>query len=107
MGLDVLKKLDSIKIFDYFCSSNKQFTAMKEIFEGIAYFFEEVLFVPLNFLRELELTNWWAANTVTWIAIAVLVVALSYWMKQLRIFDANGEEDKSQTAHSFLGKNQQ
>ena len=58
-------------------------------------------------LRDLELENWWLANTVTWIAILILCAALGYWMNKLRIFDANGEEDKTQTAHSFLCKNQQ
>lgn len=80
---------------------------MKEVFEGIAYFFEEILFVPFEALRELELENWWLANAITWVAILILCVALAYWMKQLRIFDANGEEDRSQTAHSFLGSNQE
>ncbi len=75
---------------------------MKNIFEGIAFLFEEILMVPFEWLRELELENWWLANTVTWISIIVLIVALGYWMKQLRIFDQNDEEDRSQTAHSFL-----
>ncbi|GAK74814.1 MULTISPECIES: DUF6341 family protein [Nonlabens] len=79
---------------------------MKEFFEGIAYFFEEILLAPFSALAELELENWWLANTVSWICIAILIVALGYWIKQLRIFEANGEEDHTQTAHSFLGKNQ-
>ncbi|ARN78375.1 uracil phosphoribosyltransferase [Nonlabens spongiae] len=80
---------------------------MKEVFEAIAWFHEEVLFVPFDALRELENDNWWLANTITWISIIILCVAVGYWMKQLRIFEQNGEEDKTQTAHSFLGKNQQ
>mgnify|MGYP000312462131 CR=1 FL=1 len=80
---------------------------MKEIFEAIAEFHEEVLFVPFDALRELENDNWWLANAITWISIIILCVAVGYWMKQLRIFEQNGEEDKTQTAHSFLGKNQQ
>ncbi|AZQ43111.1 DUF6341 family protein [Nonlabens ponticola] len=75
---------------------------MEEVFNGIAYFFEEILLVPFNMLRELEAENWWLANLVSWIAILILIVALGYWMKQLRIFDKNDEEDRSQTAHSFL-----
>ena len=31
---------------------------MKNFFEAIAFLFEEILFVPLNMLRELELNNW-------------------------------------------------
>lgn len=80
---------------------------MKEVFEAIAEFHEEVLFVPFDALRELENDNWWLANAITWISIIILCVAVGYWMKQLRIFEQNGEEDKTQTAHSFLGKNQQ
>ncbi len=75
---------------------------MKDLFEAIAYLFEEILMVPFNMLRELELENWWLANAFTWVAIIVLILALGYWMKQLRIFDQNDEEDRSQTAHSFL-----
>ena len=80
---------------------------MKEVFEGIAWFCEEILFLPFDALRELEDENWWLANAVTWVSIIILIVALGYWLKQLRVFEQNGEEDKTQTAHSFLGKNQQ
>lgn len=73
---------------------------MKKIFEGIAYLFEEILLAPLNYLRELEADNWWLSNGFTWIAIAVLVVAIVYWMGKLKEFDAS--EDKTQTGHSFL-----
>jgi hypothetical protein len=79
---------------------------MKEVFEGIAYFFEEIILAPFNLLREMEDDNWWLANAVSWIAILILVLALAYWLNQLHIFDKNGEEDRSQTAHSFLGKKQ-
>lgn len=75
---------------------------METILEGIAFLFEEVLFIPFDWLRELELENWWLANLLTWLFIAILVVAMFYWLKQLRIFDSRGEEDTTQTAHSFL-----
>ncbi|WP_124979061.1 DUF6341 family protein [Nonlabens xiamenensis] len=74
---------------------------MESLIEGIAYLFEEILMVPFEWLRELELESWWLANTVTWIAILVLCIAVLYWMKQLKAYDA--EEDKTQTGHSFLG----
>ena len=35
---------------------------MKAIFEAIAFLFEEILFIPLNMLRELGASNWFAAN---------------------------------------------
>lgn len=79
---------------------------MKEIFEGIASIFELIL-TPFVALSELEQENWWLANSVSWLSIIILIVALGYWIKQLRIFDANDEEDRTQTAHSFLGKDQQ
>jgi hypothetical protein len=79
---------------------------MKEVFESIAYFFEEILLAPFAALRELEGESWWLANSISWVAILILVAALGYWMRQLHIFDQSGEEDRSQTAHSFLGKKQ-
>lgn len=36
---------------------------MKNFFEGIQYLFEDILFTPLHWLRNLELESWWAANT--------------------------------------------
>ena len=36
-------------------------------FGGIQDFFENVAFAPFNALRALELSNWWAANIMTWI----------------------------------------
>jgi hypothetical protein len=30
------------------------------------------------------------------------LVAAVYWMKQLKIFNDNGEEDKSISSHSYL-----
>ena len=75
---------------------------MKNFFEGIAYLFEEFLFVPFNILRKLELDNWWLANIVTWLFLFIGVCAASYWINQLRVFDKNGEENKDPSAHSFL-----
>lgn len=79
----------------------------KEFFEGIQSAAEAVLLNPLDSLRALELDSWWIANTASWLFILVGFVAFFYWMKQLAIFNANNEEDRTQTSHSFLGKNQQ
>jgi hypothetical protein len=76
---------------------------MKEIFEGIAWLFEKVLFIPYNLLRELELTSWFAANFMNWIFIVVGFAAFIYWMMQLKKYNDNNEEDRDPTAHSFLG----
>ncbi len=76
---------------------------MKEIFEGIAWLFEEVLFIPFNALRELQLTSWFAANIMNWIFLVVGFSAFIYWMMQLKKYNDNNEEDRDPTAHSFLG----
>lgn len=73
---------------------------MKAFFEGIQSLFEDILFIPFNTLRVLELDNWWAANIVSWILTIIGIVAFIYWMLQLRKFAK--EEDKSITAHSYL-----
>ena len=65
---------------------------MKAIFEAIAYLFEEILFIPLNMLRELELTSWVFANAFNWL----------FWLGQLKKFNDNNEEDRDSTSHSFL-----
>jgi len=75
---------------------------MKKIFEGIAFVFEEFLFLPFNVLRELELDNWWIANMVSWLFLLIGFCAGAYWINKLRIFNKNGEENKDPSAHSFL-----
>lgn len=75
---------------------------MKEIFEAIAWLFEEVLFVPHQILSDLELKNWWIANGVNFLFLLVGFVAMVYWINQLKIFNDRGEENKDPSAHSFL-----
>ena len=75
---------------------------MKDFFNAIQDLFESVLFVPFNVLRETELENWWIANFVTWIFLVILVVCFTYWMRQLKAFSDNDEEDKSIGSHSYL-----
>ena len=75
---------------------------MKKNFEGIAWLFEEILFLPFSLLRELELTHWTLANTINWMFLIVGFAAMLYWILQLNLFDKNGEEDKDPSAHSFL-----
>lgn len=76
---------------------------MKDFFEGIAWLFEEVLFIPLDALRKLELDSWWAANAINFIFILIGLAAFFYWMKQLKKFNDNNEENRDPSAHSFLG----
>ncbi len=75
---------------------------MKEFFTAIQELFENVLFVPFDVLREAELDNWWIANIVTWVFLAILIVSFTYWMFQLKGFSDNKEEDKTISSHSFL-----
>ena len=75
----------------------------KALWEGIASLFENVLFMPLDALRSLELENWFMANAFSWMFIVVGFVAFFYWMGELKKYNDNNEEDKSSTSHSFLG----
>ena len=75
---------------------------MKDLFEGIAYLFEEVLFAPFNSMRALELENWTAANTINWLFMIIGAVAMIYWVMQLKKFNNNNEERKDVSAHSYL-----
>jgi hypothetical protein len=75
---------------------------MKAFFEGIDYLFVNILFTPLDFLRSLELTSWFAANTINWIFMIICASAMVYWIKQLKIFEDAGTEKQDTTAHSFL-----
>lgn len=75
---------------------------MKAFFEGIAWLFEEILFLPFELLRQIELSSWTMANTVNWIFLLVGFVAMLYWVKQLNLFDKRNEENKDPSAHSFL-----
>ena len=75
---------------------------MKDFFYAIEDLFVNVLFAPFDWLRALELDNWWTANTVTWIFSIIVIVAMVYWMGQLKKFNDNNEEDKSISSHSYL-----
>ena len=75
---------------------------MKAFFEGIQWLFETIFFALHNFLRELELTHWFAANTINWIFMIICAVAMVYWCKQLKLHQDEGQENQDTTAHSFL-----
>ena len=76
---------------------------MKDFFEGIAWLFEEILFLPFNLLRELELSSWFLANILNWVFVIIAFAAFIFWMLQLKKFNDNDEENRDPTAHSFLG----
>ncbi len=75
---------------------------MKNFFEGIAWLFEEILFIPFSVLRELELNSWLLSNSINWVFFITGFSAMIYWILKLNIFAKSGEEDKDTTAHSFL-----
>ncbi|HMI07846.1 MAG TPA: hypothetical protein VK528_09900 [Flavobacterium sp.] len=75
---------------------------MRAFFEGIQWFFENIMFIPHNFLRKLELSSWFGANIINWILMIVCAVAMLYWIKQLKLHEQNNEENQDTTAHSFL-----
>lgn len=75
---------------------------MTDFFYAIQDLFINVVLAPFDALRALELESWFTANTVSWLFIIIGLVAMVYWMLQLKIFDANNEEDKSISAHSYL-----
>jgi len=77
--------------------------SLKGFFEGVESLFVDVLFAPLNALRELELESWFMANGINWLFLIIGFVAFFYWMKQLKMFNESGEEDRSSTSHSYLG----
>ncbi|MDT0689630.1 uracil phosphoribosyltransferase [Salegentibacter sp. F188] len=76
---------------------------MKDLFEGIEDLFVNVLFAPLDWIRELELESWFLANALNFFFVIIGFVAFLYWMKQLKGFNDNNEENRDPKAHSFLG----
>jgi len=75
---------------------------MSDLFYGIEDLFVNVLFLPFDALREMQLENWWTANFMSWIFIIIGIVAFVYWMLQLKKYNDNNEENKSITSHSYL-----
>lgn len=75
---------------------------MTSFFKGIQWFFENILFIPYNFLRKSELESWWSANIIAWVMIFVLFILFFYWIGQLSKFSKEGTERTDVTAHSFF-----
>ncbi len=73
---------------------------MKAFFEGIENLFVNGLFAPYDMFRGMQ--NWWTANSVNWVFAIIGVIAMVYWLRQIRLFEERGEEDHSVTAHSYL-----
>jgi len=77
--------------------------SFKAFFEGIQSVTEAVLLNPLDGIREMELSNWFLSNGLNWLFMVIGVVALIYWLKELKKYNDEGTEDKTSTSHSYLG----
>ena len=75
---------------------------VKDFFYSLGWIFQEVLFLPFDVLRSIQLDNWYIANIVTWTFILIGMVGAAYCLKKLKEFDDNDEENKDITSHSFL-----
>ena len=75
---------------------------MTTFFKAIEDLFVNYLFTPLDFLRNLQLDSWFEANMVNWLFLTIGLIAMIYWMKQLKKFNDRKEERKDVTGHSFL-----
>ncbi|TSE05966.1 MULTISPECIES: DUF6341 family protein [Aquimarina] len=75
---------------------------MKDFFGAIESLFVDVLFAPFDALRALELESWTAANVLNWVFMIIGSLAFLYWMKELKKFNDNDEENRDPKAHSFL-----
>ena len=60
---------------------------MKDFFHTIEDLFVNVLFLPLDALRELQQSSWFLANMISWIFILIGMVAFIYWMMKLKEYD--------------------
>ena len=73
----------------------------KEVFEGIQSVTEDILFAPYDLLRFTD--SWFLSNIVSWILMLIGFVAFIYWMGELKKYNDNNEEARSQTSHGYLG----
>ena len=75
---------------------------VKDFFYTIAWLFDEILFLPFDFLRTLQFDSWVLANIMSWGFLLLGLMGAVYWIQELKQFDDNGEENRDLTAHSFL-----
>ena len=64
---------------------------MKDFFHAIEDLFVNVLFLPLDALRELQKSSWFLANTISWILILIGMAAFIYWMMKLKDYNEDTE----------------
>ncbi len=74
----------------------------RDFFYYIGSLFQDFLFLPFDLLRSIQFNNWYIANIVSWSFILIGIIGAVYWIKKLKEFDDNDEENKDITSHSFL-----
>ena len=75
---------------------------IKDFFYSLSWLFKEVFFFPFDLLRTIQLDSWYLANIVSWSFILIGIAGAVYWLKKLKEFDDNNEENNDITSHSFL-----
>ena len=60
------------------------------------------LFAPMDAFRAAELSNWWSANSINWMFVAILVVCMGYWLFKLNIFNKTFTERRDVVSHTFF-----
>ena len=73
---------------------------VKDFFYSLSWLFKEVLFLPFDLLRSIQLDSWYIANIVSWSFILIGIAGAAYWLKKLKEFDDNDEENM--TPSDFL-----
>jgi hypothetical protein len=77
--------------------------SLRDFFLGIESVTEAILTSPLDAVRALELDSWFLANALNWIFVIIGFAAMIFWLKQLKKYNEDGDEDRSSTSHSYLG----
>tara|TARA_R110000850_G_scaffold271031_2_gene404843 strand:- start:240801 stop:241037 length:237 start_codon:yes stop_codon:yes gene_type:complete len=77
--------------------------SLRDFFLGIESVTEAILTSPLDAVRTLELDSWFLANALNWIFVIIGFAAMIFWLKQLKKYNEDGDEDRSSTSHSYLG----
>ena len=68
---------------------------MKDFFLGIESLFEDVLFLPFDFIRTtIQPDSWLAANGVNFVFLLIGMVFFVYWMKQLKGFNEDTKDNE-------------
>jgi|AntDeeMinimDraft_4_1070355.scaffolds.fasta_scaffold04918_2 hypothetical protein len=70
---------------------------MTEFWYFIASIFEDLLFLPFDWLREWQDSTWWGANLLNFGFVLIAAMAFLYWLKQLDSFENEDHHDYSKS----------